>query len=183
MSEKEVWAILPSGRGLYEVSTEGRVRSIDRVGTKPNRWGGVCRHTFRGRVLKPWHDSNGYLVVYICGDGRREAINVHRLIAETFCEHIPGKDHVNHKDGNKYNNCPSNLEWCTRSENMQHAVSSGLLAVRPVEAISKDGAITLFFKSTHEAAKFIGISNRGGNIRCVLAGLRPVAYGFFWRYA
>lgn len=52
---------------------------------------------------------------------------VHRMVAETFLEKIEGKDFVNHLDGNKQNNKVDNLEWCTRSENMQHAHDNNLL--------------------------------------------------------
>lgn len=51
---------------------------------------------------------------------------VHRMVAETFLDKEDGKDFVNHKDGNKKNNHVNNLEWCTRSENMQHAFENGL---------------------------------------------------------
>ena len=37
------------------------------------------------------------------------------------------KDQVNHKDGNERNAHISNLEWCTQSENMQHADATGLI--------------------------------------------------------
>lgn len=51
---------------------------------------------------------------------------VHRLVAKAFLEKPDGKDFVNHIDGVKQNNNASNLEWCTRSENMKHAYRHGL---------------------------------------------------------
>lgn len=52
---------------------------------------------------------------------------VHRVILKTLCpiEDMGNLD-VNHKDGNKTNNNISNLEWCTRSENVIHSYKNGL---------------------------------------------------------
>jgi len=68
-----------------------------------------------------------YLTVAIINDnGVRKTKYVHRLLAESFLHNIDNKPVVNHKDGNKRNNSISNLEWCTVSENVQHAYDSGL---------------------------------------------------------
>ena len=52
---------------------------------------------------------------------------VHVMVMETFCPvRFTWQIEVNHKDGNKSNNCLYNLEWCTRSENEIHAYKNGL---------------------------------------------------------
>ncbi|MGY2132709.1 HNH endonuclease signature motif containing protein [Hymenobacter sp. HD11105] len=64
----------------------------------------------------------GYQQVDLYTDtGREWRVRVHRLVAQRFLYPVPGKNHVNHKDGNKHNNRVSNLEWCTNRENVRHA--------------------------------------------------------------
>lgn len=73
-------------------------------------------------IVKPQMNGKGYMRVSI--GGRLEF--VHRLVAQTFLPNPENKPQVNHKDGNKTNNCVSNLEWVTNQENRDHAVVHGL---------------------------------------------------------
>lgn len=56
-----------------------------------------------------------------------KSVLVHRAVMETF-NPVEGMENlqVNHIDGDKSNNCLSNLEWAERSENMRHAFESGI---------------------------------------------------------
>lgn len=83
---------------------------------------GVVRNAKSGREIKQFHGKDGYMRLQIAGKTR----TVHRLVALTFIPADIGKDFINHIDGNKQNNHVSNLEWCTRSENMKHAYRYGL---------------------------------------------------------
>lgn len=84
---------------------------------------GHIRNNKTKHVLKEFDSCNdGYLRTQF--DGKTQL--VHRVIAKTFLEPIEGKDYVNHIDGNKQNNAISNLEWCTFSENIQHAYNHNL---------------------------------------------------------
>ena len=52
----------------------------------------------------------------------RRRFSFHCLVCKAFHGPPPSSDHVcNHKDGDKRNNTPGNLEWCTRAENLSHA--------------------------------------------------------------
>lgn len=89
---------------------------------------GVLRSLYSNKELKQQTTKQGYkLITYRTLRGGRSTKLVHRLVAETY---IPCLNYdfleVNHIDGNKSNNCVSNLEWTTRKENLQHARNSGL---------------------------------------------------------
>lgn len=90
--------------------------SIDKEG---NVYSG--KKYYKGLRLKPTNRNN-YLAVSLRKNGKSKSFNIHRLVAMTFV-HCDGdfKDYqVNHKDGNKLNNCPDNLEWCSAKENSKH---------------------------------------------------------------
>lgn len=111
----------------YEISDNGEIRNVN-----------------SGKTIKQFVGKDGYLRTQIAGKTR----TVHRLVALTFIPTEDGKLFVNHKDGNKQNNCVDNLEWCTRSENMQHAYNHNLKE-RPIG--TKNGRNKL----SYEAVSFI----------------------------
>lgn len=103
--------------GLYEVGNFGTIRSVD----KPvfNKVGDF-RYIKKGIVLKKEHVKFGYLRVVLSSNGEVKKFLVHRLVAMAFIPNPEDKPTVNHKDGDKQNNCVENLEWNTYSENNQH---------------------------------------------------------------
>ena len=84
----------------------------------------------KGIWLRPATSRYGYkMVVLTKPDKSRHSLSVHRLMAITFLGDGEGLQ-VNHKNGIKTDNSIANLEWCTQSENMQHAHRTGLISVR-----------------------------------------------------
>ncbi len=99
---------------------------------------GLIRSNVRGKILKLTLNPYGYLQVCVKPDGRKgkaKVIKAHRAVANAFLENTMGKPTVNHIDGVKTNNCVSNLEWATHSEQIQHAVDNGLRIVPVGEGV------------------------------------------------
>lgn len=92
---------------------------------------GTVINNISGVVLSQREATNGYMRVNLRKGNepyeKPKTRAIHRLVAEAFIPAVPGKDYVNHIDGNKHNNDVSNLEWCTASENISHAIKNGLL--------------------------------------------------------
>lgn len=127
----EKWLPIKEYEGLYEVSSYGRVRSLDALVN--NRYGQRMR---RGRILSLVEDRAGYLQVQL-SNGKVRPAKVHRLVARAFIGEPPHETaHVNHVDFDKANNRVTNLEWCNALENIQHSSRAGRMdgAVSPKRA-------------------------------------------------
>lgn len=86
--------------------------------------------TRNGKTIAQHKTDRGYIIV----NNRGKSARLHRLVAMAFVPNPDSFPEVNHIDGNKENNTPSNLEWCSRKQNMSHAFSTGLCKVRFGEA-------------------------------------------------
>lgn len=116
---------IPGYEGLYQVSPDGQVRSLDKF---VNNKFGIKNKLFKGRLMKPLIGKTGYYYVQLVDkNGIQKHRKNHRLVALTFIPNPENKPFVNHINGNKLDNRIENLEWCTASENNIHAVKLGLL--------------------------------------------------------
>ena len=80
---------------------------------------------FTKKLIASQKDKNGYARTRLVNKHGRKSVFIHRLLAMSFIDNPLNKPHVNHIDCNKSNNNLSNLEWCTHSENLKHAVLNG----------------------------------------------------------
>ena len=112
----EIWKDIEGYEG-YQVSSEGRVRSLDRWVVYKNG-----KKRFRkGMILKPFLNNCGYFQVYLGKNGKQKWLKVHRLVAKAFIpnpDNLPEVNHINEFD--KTDNKVENLEWCDRSYNVNY---------------------------------------------------------------
>ena len=121
--------------------------------------------------------DKGYKTILIRDNGRERTVFVHRLVALAFVPNPDNKPQVNHKDGDKTNNRPENLEWVTLAENMRHR--SQVLKTYPKRRI-KCVNLGVIFESVSDASEKMGIS-RASITECA-KGRRQTAGGYGWAY-
>lgn len=172
--QKEIWKPVAGYEGLYEVSSEGNVRSL-----KSGRWRN------RRKILTPRKIDNGYHLVALCKDGAGKQMYVHRLVAQAFIPNPNNLETVNHKDEVKTNNNVSNLEWMTQKDNINYGSHNRRVAEaksKPVQMLDKaTGEMLATFPSMTEARRVTGIA-QSSIYKCCRGKLKS-AGGFRWQYA
>lgn len=166
----------------YEISSCGDCRRTKVVIT--DKRGSI--KTLGPKVLGRNYYSNGYQFYGISNKG----FLVHRLVAKAFIPNPENKRCVNHKDGDKTNNCVENLEWVTHSENHKHAYRtlgrishwkdrSGKLHGKSlaVHKLNDVGEIIKTFSSQREASQFEGKAN-GAVGKSIREGYKINGYKF-----
>ena len=114
-NQKEIWKNIPNYEGVYQASTFGRIKSLDRIEINVN---GILRK-LKGKILSQGKDNKGYKIVVLCSENRHLSFRVHQLIAITFLNHkvICRKIVVDHKDNIKTNNYLNNIQVISCRDN------------------------------------------------------------------
>lgn len=100
----EIWKPVYGYEGLYEVSSEGRIRNKKQKYRLPN-----------------WNVKSGYGYICLSKNDKRKYFGIHRLVKMTFNPRKDmGKFHAAHLDGNRQNNNLANIIWATPKENSIH---------------------------------------------------------------
>jgi hypothetical protein len=167
----EEWRDVPGYEGRYLVSNQGAVKSI----VKYNE----------GHILKPGHQSCGYLQVILTDDNKKKKSKyVHCVVWEAFRGKIPESFEINHLNEDKTDNRLCNLElvdrktncnWGTRNQRISSGNSKWIIK------LSKNNEILHFYPSLIRASRDTGI-----NISCICEccnGKQDTAGGFVWKYA
>lgn len=108
--EGEEWRDIVGYEGKYMVSNIGRIKSFT--------------HSFV-KILRQPIAREGYCRITLSKKDNQKSCSVHRLVAMAFLPNPLNKPQVNHINSKRDDNRVENLEWCTATENLQHAVKVG----------------------------------------------------------
>jgi hypothetical protein len=172
----EIWKKVKGYERLYEISSYGRIRSIDKIVNNQ------FKHYFKkGKMLSPRSGKLNYLGIILSNDGIKKRYYIHRLVAENFLIKNNENEVVNHKDFNTKNNNVNNLEWCTQKQNIKHSSKYGRM-INPPSQIPKKikSNFGIVYNSLKEAGELLNINS--SSICNQLKGRRSSVKGYIFKY-
>lgn len=177
--DDEEWKPCPGYEHIYSVSNHGRLRRDTPVaGSRV------------GRILKGMTDGHGYRTYTLRKDGVFRSEKAHRLVCWAFNgAPVAPRVYVNHRDFDRQNNTPGNLEWVTHAENIQHVHGSGRVNMenragdkhpkaQAVRRIAQDGSFEVF--TTIKAACEATPKARRDRVWMAFAGQLQTHAGYKW---
>ena len=117
---EEIWKPIP-GFPHHQASSYGRVRRLDHT-VKLFRKATPITRFYTGKMLCPYENGDGYLLIQLSINKKHTFFSLHRLIAQVFIDNPKNLPEINHKDLNPKNNHVSNLEWVTPRQNIHHSL-------------------------------------------------------------
>lgn len=144
---------------------------------------GEIRKDTTNYILSQSSQQDYKFVTLLLNNGHQKRMRVHRMVAETYIDNPENKPYVNHINGKRDDNNVENLEWVTPSENIQHAVATGLMnkgRKRAVIQYNLNGEKMMTFESASEAARQTGGSQSKITMCCKRQ--RETANDYQWRY-
>lgn len=184
----EIWKPIKDFEDSYEVSSKGRVRSLDKI-VVDNLKGTERRRLIKGKILKPYLcKGNGYLLVTLSKNSKFKYKTIHRLVAESFIPNPNSYPSINHKDEDKQNNNLENLEWCTVSYNTtygtaqerhsKNSINKG--RSRSVVQLSLNDELISIYPSFAEVKRKLGYDASYIRRKCYFKYGNNIAFGFKW---
>ena len=117
----EVWRPVLRAEGAYEVSSTGRVRSVERLVRAVWKNGAKGQRRASGRILRPTFNPKGYAQYNI---HRRTRLG-HHLVLEAFVGPRPAGLECRHLNGVRNDNRVENLAWGTAQQNADDVAAHG----------------------------------------------------------
>lgn len=116
----EIWKDIKNLEGLYQVSNNGKIRSLDRIITYIDG----RKYHYKGKILKQYIQDNGYYYILLNYKRKLYRFSISRLVLSTFVRHPKnGEEAAHFPDSDKSKNNVDNLIWCSPKENSSHKVT------------------------------------------------------------
>lgn len=178
--KEEVWLDIKGWEGKYQISSFGRVKSLER------RIGWGKGYIQSERILRDCNTPDGYKSVSLTTQNRKYiSARIHKLVCHAFHPNFDNKPTVNHKNGVRWHNYATNVEWSTMSENVQHGFDynnrkiENLSTRKAIRQLNTEGQLIKIWPSMLQMEKEGGYKRHA--ISLAIKHNKPY-YGHKWEY-
>jgi len=172
-----MWRRVP-GFPDYEASSDGQIRSVERVIQQKNG----SKRKFPSKVLTPGLNTRGYHIVTLIGPDRsRNTRPIHRIVLETFDRPRKEGEECRHLDGNHQNNALTNICWGTPRENMDDKIAHGtyVRGERVGNSVLKEDQVCSIYRKAHAGASMDDLAKEYGISR---QSIEAIKYQRNWKW-
>lgn len=169
----EEWKDIEGYEGLYQVSSFGRIKSLNYNNTKQEK-------------ILQLLNNKGYNSICLSKHNIRKTYKVHRLVAEAFIPNSDNKPCIDHINTDKTDNRVENLRWCTHTENMNNPFTkekyngSNHHLSKSVLQFSINGDFIRKWDCVMDIKRELNYNN--SNIGSCCIGRKKSSNGFKWKY-
>ena len=171
MENKEIWKDIEGFEGKYQISSMGRVKSLN------------FKLTGKEQIMSLKVNKYGYKQILLYKDKKYKTFLIHRLVAQAFIPNPENKPEIDHINTNKTDNRVENLDWCTAEYNHNYGTRNDRIAKalsKPVLQFSKTDEFIKKWNSIMDIKRELNISHQ--NISKCCLGKIKTAYKFKWGY-
>lgn len=156
------------------------------------------KYHYPEKIVKWYRDRGGYMIAALSRtiDGIRRTVNIkqHRLVAMAFIPNPQKLSEINHKNEDKTDNRVENLEWCSRSYNLEYGTAkersrkkkmnrgSKMFPARPVLQMDMNGNVLRKYPSIMDACRLTGVEHSCICRACSGVRHTKTAGGYKWSY-
>ena len=177
----EIWKDIPGYENFYQISTMGRVKSMERK--VKGKKGSI--YTVREKILKSCKNTGGYLYVILKKEGKLQNARIHRLVADAFLPNPNNFPEINHINEIKEDNRLENLEWCSHIYNMNFGSRNERSRKSNINNPKRSKKIICIetgkiYPSANEVQRQLGFAQ--SHISDCCNGKYKQSYGYHWQY-
>lgn len=157
---EEIWKPIPGYEGAYEVSDQGRVKSLERCSPRITPQGTAGLRHVSERFMTGACDDIGRWHVVLRKDRKSHAIRIHRLVLLAFVGPRPDGQIGMHLNGNPGDNRLENLAYGTNSRNQIDVLAHGRrsFTADDIRMMRRKAAVGLVRGDVTRWAKEFGVS-------------------------
>jgi len=180
----EIWKNIKGYEGLYQISSLGRLKALEKPRVTPSGGIGIRKE----KIMKVYDNQRGYLQIVLRKNNIPKGHKLHRIVAEAFIDNPKKLEQINHINEIKYDNRVVNLEWCNATYNCNYGTRIHRISISLFDNSKTTKSVIQLSTTGEIIKKWISASDCGRNgfnrecVRDCCLFKQLTHKGYKWKY-